>query len=138
METVVNSILSALEKNGFPEKKVTLPFQAIFKSCKKHETTLSTVLGHLETSDVLHEMVRDRILFYHRTLSPAKKEAQESETPGPDPKISEEVYEEAMAKLKNMDPEEIERMKEQVMNLSPEEQADLMKRAQEMFKKEKK
>ena len=137
METVIKSILSALEKNGFPEKKVTLPFQAIFKSCKKHETTLSNVLNHLKTSDILHETIGDRILFYHETLSPAKKEEKE-EGERTDFGISEKAYAEAMEKLKEMDPKEVERIKEQVMNMSPEERADMMKKAQEMFQKEKK
>jgi len=133
METVVKSILSALEKNGFPEKKVALPFQAIFQSCKKHETTLSNVLNHLKTSDILNETIGDRILFYHKTLSPPKKAEEEAGVSG----ISAEAYADAMEKLKQMDPKEVERMQEQVMNMSPEEQAELMKKAQEMFQKEK-
>ncbi len=136
METVVKSILATLEKNGFPEKKVTLPFQAIFKSCKNHDTTLSNVLNHLKTSDILHETIGDRILFYHKTLSPSK--TKEATGPGTDPGISEEAYTEAMEKLKQMDPQEVERIKKQVMDMSPDEQADLMKKAQEMFQKEKK
>jgi chorismate mutase len=137
METVIKSILAALEKNGFPEKKVSLPFQAIFKSCKNHDTTLSNVLNHLKTSDILHETTGDRILFYHKTLSPSKKEAA-----GPDPDkesgTAEKAYAEAMEKLQQMDPQEVERLKKQVMDMSPEEQAELMKKAQSMFQKEKK
>ena len=138
METVVKSILANLEKNGFPEKKVTLPFQAIFKSCKKHDTTLSNVLNHLKTSDILHEKIGDRILFYHKTLSPSKKKETVDPGLGADTGISEEAYAEAMEKLKQMDPQEVERIKKQVMDMSPEEQAELMKKAQEMFQKEKK
>jgi len=139
METVVKSILATLEKNGFPEKKVTLPFQAIFKACKKHDTTLSNVLNHLKTSDILHETIGDRILFYHKTLSPSKKKEDAADPGlGADSGISEEAYAEAMEKLKQMDPQEVERMKKQVMDMSPEEQAELMKKAQELFQKEKK
>ncbi|MFH2133522.1 MAG: hypothetical protein ABIK68_24350 [bacterium] len=138
METVVKSILAALEKNGFPEKKVTLPFQAIFKSCKAHETTLASVLNHLQTTDVLHEMVGDRILFFHRTLSPAATAPRAEPSPVTGPEIPEELYAEAMEKLKAMDPEEVERIKAQVLSLSPEEQADLMKRAAEIFQKNEK
>jgi hypothetical protein len=138
METVVKSILTTLEKNGFPGKKVTLPFQAIFKSCKKHDTTLSNVLNHLKTSDILNETVGDRILFYHKTLSPLKKKETVDPDLGAASGISEEAYAEAMEKLKQMDPQEVERMKKQVMDMSPEEQAEMLKKAQEMFQKEKK
>ncbi len=138
METVVNSILAALEKNGFPEKKVRLPFQPIFKSCKNHGTTLSKVLNELKSADILHEMDADRILFFHKTQSPPKKENTSDTSQGADHEIPEEVYAEAMEKIKSMDPAEVERIKEQVMNMSPEERDDMMKQAQQMFQEKKK
>lgn len=137
METVISSIQSALEKNGFPEKKVRLPFQPIFRSCKNHGTTLSTVLNELKSSDILHEMDEDRILFYHKSQSPLKKEAPKNTTPGSEHGIPDDLYAKAMEKIKNMDPKEVERIKEQVMNMSPDEQAEMMKQAQEMFKNQK-
>jgi len=138
METVVKSILAALETNGFPEKKVRLPFQAIFKSCKSHDTTVSAVMKALETSEVIHEMDGDRILFYHRTLSPPSKHKATENTQAGNREIPDDIYTEAMDQIKNMDPKEVERIKEQVMKMSPEEQAEMMKKAQQMFKKDKK
>jgi len=128
MKTVEERILKSIRQNGYPEKKVTLPFQAVFKSCKKNNTPISEVLGNLETEGVHHEMVGDRILFFH----PSKKEET---PPGAEPKIPEELHEAAMERLKSMDPREMERIREQVMKMSPEKQQELLKQAREYFRK---
>lgn len=138
METVVKHILSALQRNGFPEKRVRLPFQPIFKSCKNQGTTLSAVLNELKSTDILHEIDNDRILFFHKTNPPLQKENTGSSTPSSDQEIPEELYAEAMEKIKNMDPKEVERIREQVMNMSPEERDNMMKQANELFQKTRK
>lgn len=137
METVIEKIKLSLEKNGFPDKMVRLPFQPVFKSCKNHGTSLSTVLNELKSSDILHEIDADRILFYHSSRPPRKKE----ETTGPPPSqehgIPEELYAEAMEKIKDMDPQEVERIREQVMNMSEEEREAMMRQAEQIFKNRK-
>lgn len=137
MEKVISSIKAALEKNGFPDKRVRLPFQPVFKTCKNHGTTLSAVLNELKEQDIRHEMDNDRILFYHKDQPPLKKPEPASQDEGASGGIPDDVYAEAMEKIKSMDPAEVERIKEQVMNMSPEERDNLMKQAQDMFQKKK-
>ena len=138
MEAVAKSIIAALEKNGFPEKKVRLPFQPVFKSCKSHGTTLSAVLNELKSIDILHEMDADRILFFHKTKSPLKKETSQGPSQSADNGIPDDLYAEAMEKIKDMDPAEVERIKEQVMNMTPEERDEMLKQAKAMFENSKK
>ncbi len=128
MATVEESILNSIKKNGYPEKKVALPFQAIFKACKKNEVSLSTVLKKLEEQDILNEISDDKILFF-------SKEFKAKPTTNKPPEFSEKMVAEAMKKMEDMDPEELEKVKKQVMGMSPEEKNELIKQAKELFSK---
>jgi len=133
METVIDKIRATLAQNGFPEKMVRLPFQPIFKACKSHGTTLSAVLNELKLIDILSEIDADRILFFHRSQSPRRTEKAEGASQRPAEGISEELYAEAMEKLKSMDPAELERIKARVMAMSDKERADLLNQAKRIF-----
>ncbi|MCP4749319.1 MAG: hypothetical protein GY866_00355 [Proteobacteria bacterium] len=130
MATIEENIHRSISKNGFPEKKVSLPFKAIFDACKRKGTTLSAVLKNLEKQEILNRMVGDKILFYSQAFEKEKTE----ETPHD---IPDELYAEAMKKMKEMDPAEIEEIKKKVMDMSPEDQKDLMNKAEELFKQRK-
>ena len=67
--SVEKSILNSIEKNGFPEKMVNLPFQAIFNTCKKNGVKLSAVLKNLEKQEVFNEIGTDKILFCREKLA---------------------------------------------------------------------
>ncbi len=130
MATVEENILHSIRKNGYPEKRVSLPFQPVFKACKNDEKSLSDVLAGLEEQGIKSKVEGDRILFFD-------KEWSQPEQPNPefdfDP--SSEMMQEAMKKMKEMDPNELEKLKQQVANMSPEERDEMMKQAKEFFKK---
>ena len=126
MAKVEESILNSINKNGYPQKKVSLPFQPIFQACKDQDTSLSKVLKKLEAQDVLNEMKDDKIVFYDRNFT--------SKQPGPDPyDVPEDILKEASERLKSMDPAEVERMKKKVMEMSPEERENMLKQAKDLF-----
>lgn len=127
METIVNSVITSIQKNGYPEKRVALPFKSIFQACKKRDISMATVLKALEERDVFHEMRDDRILFFPKGYQPADK-------PDAGP-IPEDMYKAAMEKLNEMDPAEVEKMKQRIMSMSPEEREALMKQARDLFGK---
>lgn len=133
MEEIADQIKSVLEKNGFPEKRVRLPFQPVFKSCKNRGRSLSAVLNHLKSSDILHVMESERILFFHKNHPPSEKSPQNHSAEAESQGIPDAIYAEAMNQIKNMDPEAVERIREQVKNMSPDERAELMKQAQQLF-----
>lgn len=130
MAAVEESILSSIRKNGYPQKKVSLPFQPIFQACKSQGTSLSKVLTQLESQDVMNEMRDDRIIFFDRNFVQQKPDQDPNEIP-------EELLKEASERLKNMDPAEVERMKQKVMEMSPEERENMLKQAKEIFGKKK-
>lgn len=131
MASVEDSILHNLKKNGFPSKKVSLPFQPLFKACKKEETTLSDVLNKLESQGIMHQMDGDRIIF-----SPDKfDEAVNTSSDRGQFDYSNEMVQEAMKKMSEMDPDDLKRLKEQVAGMTPEQKNELLKQAQALFKK---
>ena len=67
MNKISESIIQSIRKNGFPEKKVTLPFQAIYDSCKKNDLKLSDVLKTLAEEDIQSEIGNDKILFFKKS-----------------------------------------------------------------------
>lgn len=132
MATIEESILYSLKKNGFPEKKVSLPFQSLFKACKKVELNLSDVLKSLEAQEILNKVEGDRIMFFHKTSA----ESVESEV-RKNFDFSDERVQAAMDAISSMPPQELEKLKKQVAELSPEEKNDLLKKAADLFKKPK-
>ena len=131
MASVEESILNSIQKNGYPQKKVALPFQPIFQACKKQDTSLSKVLKNLEEKDVLNEMRDDRIIFYHRNTFRTQSKVDDPYD------VPEDLLKEASERLKSMDPAELEKMKKKVMEMSPEERDNLMKQAQDIFGRKK-
>lgn len=131
MATIEDSIIHSIKKNGYPEKKVSLPFQSIFKACKNADKTLSDVLKSLEAQDIKSKIDGDKIIFSSTEFSEAKDSPQSPE--GLD--FSNEMVRDAMKKIQEMDPKELEKLKQQVESLSEDEKGDLMKRAQELFSK---
>ena len=126
MASIEESILSSIKKNGYPQKRVSLPFQPIFQACKQQDTTLSKVLKNLEAQDVLNEMRDDRIIFCDRNIEIKKHDQDPYDVP-------EDLLKEASERIKNMDPAEVEKMKKKVMEMSPEERENMLKQAKELF-----
>ncbi|PCI23922.1 MAG: hypothetical protein COB67_12250 [SAR324 cluster bacterium] len=135
MSVVEESILKSIQKNGFPEKMVQLPFRSIFNSCKKHGVKLSDVLKQLHEQQVYSEIGEEKILFFRE--KPVQKQEQDSDQQATDPMggMPDDFFKTAMDQMKNMDPEQLKQVKEQVMNMSPQERSELMNKAKGMFGK---
>ena len=127
MNRVEESILNSIRKNGFPSKRVALPFQAVFSACKKNGVKLSDVLNSLKEKKVSSEIGNERIVFY----AAGEEKTEGSNSNGRDRGF----LKAAMDKMKGMDPNELNEIKKKVMNMSPEERADLMRKAKDFFKK---
>jgi len=125
MNKISESIIQSIHKNGFPEKKVTLPFQAIYDSCKKSKLKLSDVLKTLEEEDIHSDIGNDKILFFRKTES-ATTEQDLGES---------SIFKSAMDKIKGLDPKELASLKDKVMNMSEEERSALLGKAKNFFKK---
>ncbi|MBT4290271.1 MAG: hypothetical protein HOD92_23340 [Deltaproteobacteria bacterium] len=125
MNKISESIIQSIRKNGFPEKKVTLPFQAIYDSCKKNDLKLSDVLKTLAEEDIQSEIGNDKILFFKKSESAAVEPDMNDNS----------IFKAAMDKIKGLDPKELASLKDKVMNMSEEERSALLGKAKDFFKK---
>lgn len=144
---VADSIKHSINKSGFPEKVVRLPFKPVYDSCKKSGTALADVLERLKTEGILGATEGDHIVF----RSPekvaeavrAKDAARQAEAEGSDSswwsKLSglgdlSSMVKEAMAKL---NPEQLTEIKKRVENMSDDEKKNIFKMMSQFTKKDK-
>jgi hypothetical protein len=112
-----NMILNNLEQNGFPDKKVSLPLEKMYEVAEKKSANLNTILEELSNEGTLHEKTNDKIIF-----SQAK-----SDSP-----LNEDMMAQAQEMMGNMSEEEIQNIQNMVKGMSPEQQQEMMKKAQDM------
>ncbi len=141
---VEDSIKHCIEKNGFPEKSVRLPFKAIHESCKNHNTALKEVLANLLPDKIIGTIQGDFIEF-RSSDKPASKPKSTHQTsdssgipgqgfPGMEnlPNMD-SLKDMAQSYMSQMSPEQIEEMKKTVMNMSDEERKNILKNFSQQF-----
>ena len=135
-QAVEASIKHSLEKNGFPDKAVKLPFKPVYESCKTHGTALAEVLENLKRDNIVGSMEGQHIVFRTAEKFAAFKSA--AKAPGVDPSWLENIgqmagmgslgdfqsmAQEAFAK---MTPDQIAEVKSRIENMSDEEKQNIM------------
>ena len=120
MQSFIEQIKKNLEKNGFPDKRVSLPTEKMYEIADQKDLSFNTVLKELrEKYEIDSEVGPDKIVF-------SKKAAPNFE--GIDP----EMMQKAQDMMSKMDPEQLAKIQEQVMNMSDEERQEILKKAQTM------
>lgn len=132
MSIVEESIIKSIEKNGFPQKMVSLPFRAIFDSCKKHGLKLADVLEALNKKEVFNEIGDEKILFFRKKLV-VESDGENSSEAGKNFAMPPEFLKTTVDQMKNMDPEQLRDLKEKVMKMSPQERSEMLNNAKKMF-----
>ena len=135
-QPVESSIKHSLEKNGFPDKTVKLPFKPVYESCKKHGTALAEVLENLKRDNIVGAMEGQHIVF--RTAEKFAEFKSTAKAPGVDPSWLENIgqmagmgslgdfqsmAQEAFAK---MTPDQITDIKNRIANMSDEEKKNIL------------
>ncbi len=117
MKEFADQILQNLANNGFPQKKVSLPTEKMFEVADNKGLSLNKVLEYInENHQIEADIQTERIVF---SLT----------------QTGDDMFAQAEQMMKNMDPGELQRMKEMVDNMSPEEREQMMQQAQAMFGK---
>ena len=118
IDQIIETIVRNLQKNGFPDSRVSLPKNTLESFVKKHDFELEDVLYEMQQNEI-HSKVEDvRIIFSPDAFSDPQKE----EAPG--------CFD--FSALKNMDLSKLKEKAESMMNqMSPEER----KRYQDMYEK---
>jgi len=131
------SIKHSINKNGFPEKIVRLPFKPVYDACKKHGTNLSDVLDSLQDQQIFGKIIGNHVEFRSREKIDFKAPDSSSENDfswvkgaAGNMKGFQEAAKEAMGK---MTPEQMQEIRKSVESMSDEEKQNIMKMFSQRF-----
>jgi hypothetical protein len=127
IDQLIKTIVSNLEKNGYPAKKVSFPKTSLEQFVKKNDYDLEDILGEMQLRDIFHESTPDKIIF-SSTKEPDRG-FDFSDLKNRDPFW---VRQQAEAMMKNMTPEQMEDVRKKFEAMSPEEKQKIMDMAKNM------
>ncbi len=119
MQEFLEKILKNLEANGYPAKVVTFPTEKMYEIADKNSLSLNSVLDELREK---HSMCID-VGVEKISFTQIQEQAQKS---------SEDMMAQAKRMMEQMDPSELERMKDMFMNMSEQEKEELMQKGKDM------
>lgn len=126
MEKFVETLYKNLTLNGFPNKRVSLPTEKMYEVADNKNLSLNKALETLsETYDLVYEIGDDKILFEAEVKS-AEDNLNFSNLD------QNEMFKKAQEFLSKMDPAEIQKMQEQVMNMSESEKEELLRKGKDL------
>ena len=136
---VESSIKHCIEKNGFPEKSVRLPFKSVHESCKNHNTALKEVLANLTQHKIIGTIQGDFIEF--RASKNLKKKPHASKQTSDSSKTTipnmNDLNEMAQSCISKMTPDQMKELQNTVLNMSEEERENILKNFSQQFLKNK-
>lgn len=146
----VEKIEKNLAKNGFPEKKVSLPLAKVEASARDNELDLEMILSRLSMTGVYSCIVEDKIYFAAESISASDFSASVETPPSGMPDLSgmfsggmpdlssfagknpQQMQEQAMKIMEGMTPEQQEKLMQMWMNMPAEEKENLMDKVKGM------
>ena len=139
LSAVENSIKHCIEKNGFPEKSVRLPFKSIHESCKNHSVPLKEVLVNLIEHKIFGTIQGDFIEFRASDNLKEKPNASNQENNAPTTTMPNmgDLKEIAQSYMSKMTPDQIKELEKTVSNMSEEERENILKNFSQQFFKNK-
>jgi hypothetical protein len=121
-------ITETLEKNGYPDKKVSLPLEKMYEVAHNKGVNFNKVLDFMKEKGIFHTKTNEKIIFSN--IDPdAAVDLPVSGMPdfgGFDPSSLKgmnmsEMMKTATDYLKTMSPDQMAKMKDQLSNMSPEQ-----------------
>ena len=120
----IAKIIETLEKNGYPDKRVSLPLEKMYEVAYEKGLNFNKVLEFLEQKGTCHEKTQEKIIFF------PKPEASKEAAAEP-PHIG-TIMAQAQEMMKNMNPEIVKNIKKTVEDMSPEDRKALVQKAKDM------
>ena len=134
-EFIVN-ILETLHKNGFPEKKVSLPLEKMYEIAHHKGLNFNKVLDFLREKSVDHEKTTEKLIFFPMESPKVDERADQSDDPSDfllkglsdaDLNFS-DILTMGKELLEKMPKEQIQAGMKMFSEMSPEQKNDLLKR----------
>ena len=120
MNEFIDQIIKNLTNNGFPEKSVSLPTEKMYEVADNKSLSLNKVLEVMLENHQISSKVGDEKIIFSKVAASTGEES------------SEDMMRKAQEMLSQMDPAEIERMKNMFMNMSDEEKEEIMAKGRKM------
>ncbi|MBN2802159.1 MAG: hypothetical protein JXR91_03595 [Deltaproteobacteria bacterium] len=137
-QTVINNI----KKNGFPDKKVSLPLEKLYESASSKGLNLNKVLEILERIKIYNVKTPEKIIFYPKDKMPTQKEPAFDASAifnvlnlKPDDYKNmdmSEIIEKSQERLKNSSPQQLSAMMNIFNSLSDEQKEALLEKAKDL------
>jgi len=122
MKEFIENILQTLKKNGFPEKRVSLPTEKMYEVSETKGFSFNAVLDELRTLHSIEAQIGpDKIVFSQVIV--------ETVSPDMDPQ---ELMRQAQEMMAKMDPEELRKIQEMFTNMTPEQKEEIMKKGKDL------
>lgn len=121
MNEFITHILSILNSNGFPNKKVSLPTEKMFEAADKKGFSFNKVIDELKAQHQIDAQIGpDKIIFSKSIASNAEQ------------KSPADMMKEAQEMMAKMSPEELRKIQDMFMNMTPEEKEEIMKKGKDL------
>ena len=140
MSEFQDNLINQLQKNGFPEKAVAFPLEALFESASRKGFSFNKIRDRLSAVGIETELEDTRVVF--RAALPPSTSAQSdgSEALGFDAAAADvlaNISPEQMKTFRDMvskvSPSEMAAVKSQLDAMSDAEKAEMMRKMKEMF-----
>lgn len=127
----LTNIMETLNKNGFPNKKVSLPLEKMYEVAHEKGVSFNKVLDFLKEKGIDHEKTTEKIIFF-------QKQAAEKIGEFPDilanlnPEMlknldMQQAMSQAMEMMKNMSPEQLKNIQSMVGNMTQDQKDNIEK-----------
>ncbi|MCP4679979.1 MAG: hypothetical protein GY854_31700 [Deltaproteobacteria bacterium] len=143
----VQSVIDNVKKNGFPGKKVAFPLEQMYEIAEKKGISFNKVLATLDEIQIAHKKTPEKIIFYPKDREP---QPQPQPQAGANPtdafsnmaaNINPEMFKNmdmsdmmtaASQMMQNLNPEQLEAVKNMYENMSDEERAAMIEQVKKM------
>ena len=121
MKDFIEKIIENLESNGFPTKRVSLPTEKMFEAADNRGLSFNKVLGEMRDEYQINSIIEgEKIIFSHEYKEDAPRVPKE------------DLYKQAQDMMSQMTPEELQKMQDTILNMSPEQKEELMKKGKDL------
>ena len=140
MSEFQENLINQLQKNGFPERAVAFPLEALFESASRKGFSFNKIRDRLSAVGIETELEDTRVVFRAAVPQSSSVETDGSEALGFDAaaadvlaNISPEQMKTFRDIVSKVSPSEMSAMKSQLDAMSDAEKAEMMRKMKEMF-----
>ena len=133
----VQSVIGNLEKNGFPEKKVSFPLERMYEAADNKGLNFNKVLEALAGLGIAHEKTPEKVIFRSTAhdapaAAPAGNPFEGMDLSGLRDLPPEQMMAAAAQAMQQMSPEQLEALRGVMDNMTDEQRAEMMEQAKKM------